>query len=295
MSNNPEKNRKHKIKSKLAAIAALAFCVLFVWFSPSLIKDGLMNDVYREWLEYKEEPAVGMIKIWHVVGFKPYVGSLGNWLQKRTDEFKKRFIGVYFEVSSYSVEDAKEQLARGNLPDLISFGNDVFDMDTFLELTEDNAEGEFGVYAVPYCASGYFTIWDPSKTTGMSMDRIVQSAADDASFKKGKAASCICDIRGLGDIARAQLVGKCSYFEAEPYPEGGFLIQYLGIRNGADPAKIPYLKELIAYLSSEKAQSTLCGIGLLPVCAEAKRVYEQELIKKLDELFDRSILPPAFD
>lgn len=41
----------------------------------------LEQDQYREWLEPEEEEFSGVINVWHVVRFKPYMGSVGAWLK----------------------------------------------------------------------------------------------------------------------------------------------------------------------------------------------------------------------
>lgn len=103
--------------SLLLAGAVLAY----LWLAPQYLADALGRDHYREWLEPEREPYTGIITVLHVVGFKPYTGSLGSWIEKQTARMEKRHSGVFFEVLSLAAEEAEAYLARGGSADVYSF------------------------------------------------------------------------------------------------------------------------------------------------------------------------------
>ncbi|MCR5808384.1 MAG: hypothetical protein K6G56_02355 [Clostridiales bacterium] len=217
-----------------------------------------------------------MIRIWHIAEIKPYVGSLSSWLSKQAGAYKDRFIGVYFDVRAYTLEDALERLKNGDRPDIISFPEGSLEASGFADVI---------AYSVPYCATGSFVVFDPVKAADTPVEKMAASAGSPEAFKKGKCFSCVCDIRGLGDLERAQLAGKCPYFEAESYPEAGFKYQSIGYFSGVSVEKIPYISGFIEHISNTAAQGSLCGIGLLPVNAGFDIGFEIEAIRKLYESF----------
>lgn len=259
----------------------------FLFLAPGWFDKKLALDPYREWLEHKEEPPVGVIEVWHIVGFRPYVGSIGSWMKERARSYSKRFIGVYFDVKSYSPEDAAEQMSRGNIPDIVSFSEGTFDFEALTAFRLFAGEKEAAmVRAAPFCASGSLIVFEPNAAAGMSEDELKERAASLEDFKKGKAVSCICDIRAAGDLYRAQLIGKCPYFDAAALDEPP-LVQYLGITTESDKEKLPYETGFIEFLIGPDAQRSLAGLGIIPVYPPEKPKYEQEW---LDELFDKTDL-----
>ena len=96
-----------KLLSRRTIVVAWCSCVLaavllFMIYLPKCAGKMLERDQYREWLEPEEEEFSGVINVWHVVGFKPYMGSVGAWLKKIADRAERRHFGVYFEVESIS-------------------------------------------------------------------------------------------------------------------------------------------------------------------------------------------------
>lgn len=106
---------------KTIAAVLLAAVLLFMIYLPKCAGKMLERDQYREWLEPEEEEFSGVINVWHVVGFKPYMGSVGAWLKKIADRAERRHFGVYFEVESISETEAEAKLQNGEFPDVISF------------------------------------------------------------------------------------------------------------------------------------------------------------------------------
>ena len=106
---------------KTIAAVLLAAVLLFMIYLPKCAGKMLERDQYREWLEPEEEEFSGVINVWHVVRFKPYMGSVGAWLKKIADRAERRHFGVFFEVESISEAEAESRLQNGEFPDVISF------------------------------------------------------------------------------------------------------------------------------------------------------------------------------
>ena len=277
-----EKHDKKRRNKRIAvSILLLVPQMLFLIFSPGLFKDKLNTDPYREWMQFKREPAVGVIKVWHIVGFKPYVGSLGKWLEDTANACSSGYIGIYFEVSSFTGEEAAEQLSRGVLPDVISFSGD-----RPIELLQciENGSDVYKKTDIPYCASGTVLVYDPIKADSDGLDELIKNAGTVDEFKKGKAVCSICDIRAAGDLARAQLLGKCPYFEVEPLRADARLVQRLGISAGIDPVKLPYAQKFIETALSPERQSALGRLGLIPANGETSVQYDENWLVKMREI-----------
>lgn len=246
----------------------------FVVLSPKWYANKLGNDPYEQWMQYEPEPSVGVIQIWHIVGFKPYSGSLGAWLSAQAKNYSKRFIGIHYEVSSMTREEAESLLIKGKRPDMISFQKGY---EPTIELIDVSGRGE---RSADYCASGRLLVYD-SSLNSEEIDAILAEAGTQEEFKSGKARSCVTDIRGTGDLERAQLMGKAPYFETAPLEAGSDLVQSMGIAGPAEEKKLPYMLGFIEYLLSEKAQRDLTSIGLLPVEEVSDPSFDKDFLYEL--------------
>lgn len=70
-------------KRRIISLIMATAMVLYVIFIPQYLQDQLERDPYREWISPNDEPYSGIINVWHIVGFKPYLGSVGSWLKNR--------------------------------------------------------------------------------------------------------------------------------------------------------------------------------------------------------------------
>ena len=274
---------------------------LFVYYVPSRAMQYIGHDRYEEWVEQHGEPAVGMIEIWHIVGFKPYSGSLGAWLGKEAESFFSDYIGVYCNVRSVTQEQAQELYSRGLQPDVISFAHGTVPVTNLapLSFTADDAAFQSGLcygkqYALPYCASGWLLIYAQEAASSGDIADLAASSGSAEEFKAQKAPSCITDIRGAGDLDRAQLMGKCPYFEAEPFEASEPLVQYIALGAGVSPEKRPYCEGLICFVTGSDSQQRIASLGLLPIISETSCDFERDYIKELYERFDPAAIPPCF-
>lgn len=276
---------------RIVSAAYLLAAILFIVFAPSYFSEKLGADPYREWLMHKEEPSVGVITVWHIVSFKPYVGSLGSWLKERAKEYSDRYVGVYFDVKTYSENDAALQLSRGSRPDVISFAGCMRDNIELYPYYVGADEIRTPVYAAPYCASGMLLLYDPVAAQGTEKDALIVAAGTAEEFRSGKKKSCICDIRGTGDLCRAQIVGKCPFFEAEPLIAAEPLVQYIGLCSGIDEAKLPYAKGFIDHILCNASQKRVSSLGLIPVNSSVVPEYDTEWLRLLYDSIDIEKIP----
>ena len=281
----------------------LAALIAFVVFSPQLVSLLFARDGYGDWFRIQSEPKACIINVWHVVEFKPYMGSIGGWLEKIADKYRKRVNGIHFNVISVSIEDAEVMLKRGLEPDVISFSygfindrqadeylyelDDSFSSRNDISVTAGSFDGR--LYALPLCASGYVLIYQPGADTEFSKEELIESAGSVEEFKKGKALSCICDMRVAGDIYRAGLTGGAVQFDAEPYSLNAAEdreVQFIGIWKGIEEYKLKYAAEFILRATNKPAQDDLCGLGLMPTILNAEAEFGQQWIKKVYLTFD---------
>ncbi|MCH5278894.1 MAG: hypothetical protein J1E60_03800 [Christensenellaceae bacterium] len=290
---------------RIISFALIPAILLLLVYLPKFTDAMLGRDYYREWMEPKSEDFEGVITVWHVVGFKPYLGSLGSWLSERARSVEKKHFGVYFEVDSITVDEAAARISNGKFPDALSFpsgwcsGGELAVLEGEYDVDVSSGMDMAVLRAVPYCASCSVILYYPSKITASELSEDPGMAQDNSleDFKKGKVSCCLADARDSGDLQRALIAGKAEYFEVLPFLNETDLVQYLGTSADCEPAKLPYINELFNAALSEKAQSQLCSIGLMPLNERVERKYEQAFLGEAYGLIDQSMykFPNTFD
>lgn len=276
---------------KVIAIILIPAILLFVLFLPDYVDDKITQNPFEQWLDHKKESFSGIITVWHVVKFKPYIGSVGNVIKNAADSVQKNHFKVYFDVTTLSLDDALSLVQNGEFPDAISFPKgfvsevslhsfsenerSAFDKLIDLSLGENNSI----VYAVPFVASCEFIVYYPDKVTEDELtDEIARrNSADD--FKKGKAACCVGDAHTVGELMRLAASQKINHFELIPVEGKSDLVQFLGIDKNCDENKLDYIFELFSVLQNKKTQKALCEIGLLPLAHDAELKFEQQFLE----------------
>ncbi len=128
---------KRRMVSVIVTLLIAAYLVLM----PDYFAKSIGKDPYKEWFEHKEEPFSGVIELWHIVGFKPYIGSLGEWLKGRAKRLEKRHFGVYVEVSAMTVEEYRERIQRNERADIYSFPEGLITDENLYRLPTDELSG----------------------------------------------------------------------------------------------------------------------------------------------------------
>ncbi|MBR5191804.1 MAG: hypothetical protein IKW33_00145 [Clostridia bacterium] len=141
---------------KILPIISLILCGITVIFTFTFGIYHLSKDKENISKEYK-----CIITLWHVDTFEGGTGSRKQFLQNQAKNFEKKNKGVFIMVTSYNIEGVKEQLAKGNYPDILSYGNGI----DVKNLSEINSNLSFSAseinnkkYAFPWCRGGYVLI-----------------------------------------------------------------------------------------------------------------------------------------
>lgn len=298
-----------KTLKRILSVILIPLIALFIIYLPRYASDDLHRNRFNEWLMHEDEAFSGSITIWHIVEFKPYVGSLGNLLKGAAGVIEKKHFGVYVNVEAISVEEAKRRMTDGRYPDAFSFPAGFCDETMLLSLDSGTVEQfeeltycikgmvNSNLYALPYAASCRLFLYYPSKYTPGDMDISNSNnvlGANDAvidpqdielaeqnsfeDFRKGKVDFCIADARAAGDLQRSVLTDKAEYFEAIPFENRTELVQYFGIYNGCPEEKITYITEFFASIYSKRNRADICELGLYPIGIGEELKYEQDFL-----------------
>lgn len=154
----------------LLCLLLTAGIVLFLTISPSYIAANSARDPYREWMMPKDEDFTGIIRVWHIVGFKAHTGSLSAWLESRANALEKKHFEVFFEISAMTEEEYALRIEQGDSADIYSFPSGLIYQDGFLPLSgHEEAWRDADIkpaliktgaydgvqYALPFVYSGY--------------------------------------------------------------------------------------------------------------------------------------------
>ena len=307
-------NRKQIVVSLIMTIIMAAFMML----SPKYIMSSRSLLTLQQNKDNNEEYQ-GIITVWHIVGFKPYRGSLGSWVSNTAKQLEKRHSGVYLEVDSITMEEYQARIARGEQPDVFSYPLGSVYAEQLGELNSDfpalrgNLAGvgqyDGRLYGIPYAASGYLIVHNQRLMQERGADAesisiilkngdansagdVVQAClwgvigevrpAED--FIQEKAVSSFVDARAAGDLFQKVQNGKGFPFETISCSNYSDLVQLIGVNANIERAKLPYIYELIDLCLSSENQQKLMDIGIMPAIAEITREKSDD--EAIDQLFD---------
>ncbi len=318
-------NKKQLILSLIMTLLIAIFMV----FSPRYIISSRTPLTMQRNAE-KEEIYQGIITVWHIVGFKPYQGSLGAWVSDVAAQLEKKHSGVYFEVDSITLEEYEARIARGEQPDVFSYPLGSVYAEQLMELSIDlpTFRGNLGnvgcydsrLYSVPYTASGYLTVHNQRlmQEMGMDADNILDvlksgniSAAgntvqaciygitgelmNEEDFLNEKAVSAFVDARAVGDLGRKVQNGKGFPFEISSCCNYTDLVQLIGANTNTSAEKMPYIYELMELCLNEEHQKKLMNIGLMPAILDIEiKKAETEAVEQLFKELENIAAPNNF-
>lgn len=99
-----------------------------------------------------------IIRIWNVDTFEGGKGSRTSFLKKVALRAEKTAGEVYYLVSSYTLDGAKDAFLNGDKPDILSFGTGLSVFAEYsipLDYSFGGGETENGCLAYPWCRGGY--------------------------------------------------------------------------------------------------------------------------------------------
>ncbi len=222
-----------------------------------------------------------VVTVWNVDTFEGGKGSRTTFLRSVARTVEKERDGVFFLVSSYTLEGASAAFAKGERPDLLSFGLGLSDgAECSLALPYTFAGGELSgkCRAVPWCMGGYFlfSLTDDFEKAGncaisdggsnlailsAHLEGIpgeeIEAQAAYVGFLDGKYRYLLGTQR---DICRFASRGKTVY--SRPLEKYNDLFQYISL------TKEEHREDALAYvekLLSEGTQQRLSEIGFFPV------------------------------
>lgn len=154
-----------------------------------------------------------VLSLWNIDTFEGGIGSRGDFLANAiNDEFSGE--GIFVLSSAQTLDFAKESIAKGNIPDLISFGIGAdFIAPYALELSGGGFSGgeiNGSVYACPWCRGGYFLLSE--KGVNEPISRLIVSKGENNGAEIAEASA------GLEAQERVVLSPLAAYTE---YLKGG--------------------------------------------------------------------------
>lgn len=141
----------------------------YLLYMPAYLDDALGVRTYEGKFSKNKEQYTGIITVWHIVGFKPYSGSLSTALSAIAKKVEARHHGVFFNILAMDEAEYAQRIARGERPDVFSFPAGLCYPEQLTELEGVEAEclpehmkacGEWeGIsYALPYAMSAHTCI-----------------------------------------------------------------------------------------------------------------------------------------
>lgn len=263
-----------KIAGYLLKALPFALCgaiVLAVAFYP---KEG----------DVQAETAPRVVRVWNVDTFEGGKGSRTAFLKKAARAVEENS-DVYYLISSYTAEGARQALAEGTLPDVLSFGVGLSDFaEESLSLPHEFAGGSMqkGTLAYPWCRGEYilFSLTDNFTEEGTTVissggSNLVSVAAAYAGIAGEERESLTAYVGFLNgecryllgtqrDRCRFQARGVQVYEKA--LNEYCDLYQYFSVLSSE---KRDDALALLDALLSDDTQSALSEIGMLPIDSDA--------------------------
>lgn len=237
-----------------------------------------------------EAESARIVRIWNIDTFEGGRGSRTSFLKRVALKTEKTRRGVYYLVSSYTAEGAREALGEGDFPDLISFGiglSDFAELSLTLSYSFAGGETEDGCLAYPWCRGGYalFSLeedFDGEGVTAISCGgenlpqvaaalsgisgEEVDSVAAYTGFLSGKYRYLLGTQRDLCRLSARNMTVYTS-----PLSEYCDLYQYISVLSAE---KRSDCDAFLTMLFSEEVQGELSQIGMYPMTGASDFVTE---------------------
>lgn len=259
-------------KLKKALLTALPFVAIAAIFLAVVFFPQKKEDV-------KAEKRV--VRIWNVDTFEGGKGSRTSFLRRVALKTEKENEGVYYMITSYTLEGANAAFAAGQRPDLLSYGiglSAYAEMSLPLPYSFAGGNTDEGCLAYPWCAGGYYLFSLTEDFNGEGeiaiskggsnlpevaanlvgvRGEIVNSNAAYVGFLSGKYRYLLGTQR---DVCRFSARGVTIY--EKPLQEYCDLYQYISVLSAEKRADCnAFLKKLL----SSEVQQELSDIGMLPI------------------------------
>lgn len=265
---------------KALRVVVAAFLVFSVAFTVVYGKNKIGAGVTVK----NPKPEKSVISVWQIDTFEGGSGSRRKFLLNAARSFEKQNEEVLVMVSSYTIESAKDGIANGNYPDLLSYGNGV-EVSNLSEIKTRATEncGKIGdkEFAAVWCR-GVYALFENVNGLAKNYDELTVSAAEYtlplAAFAlEGKTVGEYSELPPLEAYVKF-VNGKTRYllgtqrdavrlknrgYSAKMTPLSGFsdLNQYISVTT-TDKIKAVYAERFINHLLSDDVQKRLCEINM---------------------------------
>lgn len=268
-----------RILVKVTFGLVIIFCIVFTLFYGK-------NKISNKALLGETENYKGIITLWQVDSFEGGIGSRKQFLLKASRSFERKNPGVLVMVIEHTEESLKEELKKGILPDMISFGAGV-EITGLNQLNFKTVSGGMigdKVYATAWCRGGYSIIANPKLTSKIdeNLDNLIVSQAKytqpltalyleeyktnelkikqpmDAyvEFVLGKTPYLLGTQRDIIRLERREME-----VISKPLEQFNDLYQYICV-TATDSVKNFYSQNFIEHLLSEEIQKSIKEIGM---------------------------------
>lgn len=191
-----------KMREWLLGAVATALVAAYLLLMPGYLA-GQRQELTLQSKRESRETFSGIITLWHIVGFKPYQGSMGTWLSDKAAAFERKHFGIFINVTAMTPEEFEARIERGERADAYSFPlgwgyAERFQplpglkADLLPSLAETGVQGD-AAYALPYAMSGYLLLsnsrLEQEKGVSLSEDSWraeLQGAVDTLTYTYGK-------------------------------------------------------------------------------------------------------------
>ncbi len=303
-----------KMREWILGLLATALAAAYLLLMPGY----LASERQELTLQSKQESGEtfsGIITLWHIVGFKPYQGSLGTWLSDRAAAFEKKHFGVFINVTAMTPEEFEARLNRGERADAYSFPMGWGYAERFQPLPDIKATllpalegtgmqaGE--TYAVPYAMSGYLLLSNSrlEQEKGVSLSEEtwraeLPDAVDTLTYTYGKKARQRYGMAG-SELMAALLGLQCQVAPYDSFKGGDAAIALGEIRDAGDMARLQTAGKGFTYRTWPAGSYTdlVQYLGVARDTEPAKLPYIEayfELILRADHqasLLEQGLLP----
>ena len=268
-----------RIKSCIVFYAILFALVLTIIFYPRALPSPQAQPI--------------MVKVWNVDTFEGGKGSRLSFLKRVAQRVQQENEYVYFHVVGYSEEGLHEALAKGETPDILSFGLGVGEITTAQPLGRLFA-GKNNAY--PWCRGAYylFSLTDNFPEKGIPTESVVISCGGNnlsaASAYFSGIEGCETDslsayidfLSGKYDYLLGTQRDVCRFASRnvtvyiKELPAYCDLYQYVSVLT---TEKMSACQKFIDLLLSDDVQGNLSQIGLYPVAGAKGRTVRATLSK----------------
>ncbi len=113
-----------KLKQHFPEIICFTLCVIIIISAPLII----INIKIKENAD-ADDAEMTVLTVWQIDSFEGGRGSRADYLQKLSEEFSD----CYILVTSISAEAARNNIIKGTMPDIISYGAGIFGIENYIK------------------------------------------------------------------------------------------------------------------------------------------------------------------